>query len=253
MQWQEIALVDDLVEPKRVGLLIIRPFDELRISATTARDRLPVAVSGSPPRSIACRSRVNVLRATAEAAISSASRLLAIRIAVWMADGSCLSALKLSKVSSVQAGSTPSSHFRTCGSCRKSPATMIIPSCRSVLRELILDAATRLASTSAAGPDIAHRDDHCLLLSDQYDQSFAACDARAEQIPLQHGTPAPAIVYATRGSGGKKKQARILIGQVKPGVLLGVLCWLVAWVFGGFALSSIRRTARDKPIHSPLP
>jgi hypothetical protein len=99
----------------------------LHISATTARDKLPVAVSGRPPCSIACRSRMNVLRATAEQAISSALRSSAIRIAVSTADGSCLSALKLSKVSSVQAGSTPSSHFRICGSCIKSSATMVQP------------------------------------------------------------------------------------------------------------------------------
>src|SRR6516162_1570198 len=42
----------------------------LHISATTALDRLPVAVSGRPPRSIACRSRIRVLRATGEPAIS---------------------------------------------------------------------------------------------------------------------------------------------------------------------------------------
>jgi len=54
----------------------------LHISATTARDRLPVAVSGRPPRSIACRSKINVFRATAEPANSSARRSLAIWIAV---------------------------------------------------------------------------------------------------------------------------------------------------------------------------
>ena len=42
----------------------------LHISLTTARDRFPVAVSGRPPRSIACCSRITVLRATAELAIS---------------------------------------------------------------------------------------------------------------------------------------------------------------------------------------
>src|SRR5262249_51098457 len=61
---------------------------------------------------------------TAELAISAALRLLAMRIAVWMVDGSCRSACKLSKVSNVQAGSTPSSHCRTCGSSKKSSATM---------------------------------------------------------------------------------------------------------------------------------
>src|SRR5262249_58180482 len=40
----------------------------LHISATTALDRLPVAVSGRPTRSIACRRRIRVLRATGEAA-----------------------------------------------------------------------------------------------------------------------------------------------------------------------------------------
>src|SRR6516165_4545006 len=53
----------------------------LHISATTALDRLPVAVSGRPPRSIACRSRIRVLRATGEPAISPTLRSLAIRIA----------------------------------------------------------------------------------------------------------------------------------------------------------------------------
>jgi hypothetical protein len=36
-----------------------------------ARDRLPDAVNGRPPRSIACRSRIRVLRATAEPAIDA--------------------------------------------------------------------------------------------------------------------------------------------------------------------------------------
>jgi hypothetical protein len=34
-------------------------------------------------------------------------------------------------------------------------------------------------------------------------------------------------------------------------VLVGIVCWLVAWVFGGIALSSIRRTRReDKMLHA---
>jgi len=50
--------------------------------ATTALERLPVAVNGRPPRSIACRRRIRVLRATGELAISPTLRSLAIRIAV---------------------------------------------------------------------------------------------------------------------------------------------------------------------------
>jgi len=49
---------------------------------TAALDRLPVAVSGRPPRSITCRRRIRVFRATGEPAISLALRSLAIRIAV---------------------------------------------------------------------------------------------------------------------------------------------------------------------------
>ena len=51
---------------------------------------------------------------------SSQLRSLAIRIAVRVAAGSCRSACKLSNVSSVQAGSSPSSHACTCESKRKS-------------------------------------------------------------------------------------------------------------------------------------
>jgi len=54
----------------------------LHISATTALDRLPVAVSGRPLRLIACCRRVRVLRATGEPAISLILKSLAIRIAV---------------------------------------------------------------------------------------------------------------------------------------------------------------------------
>src|SRR6516165_4419200 len=99
----------------------------LHISATTALDRLPVAVSGRPPRSIACRSRIRVLRATGEPAISPTLRSLAIRIAVRAADGSRRSARRLSNVSNVQAGSTPSSQPRICGFCKKSSAPMAQP------------------------------------------------------------------------------------------------------------------------------
>ena len=64
--------------------------------------------------SIVSRRRTRVLRAIGEPAISSRLRSLAIRIAVRVADGTCRSACKLSNVNSVQAGSTPASHARTC-------------------------------------------------------------------------------------------------------------------------------------------
>ena len=41
-----------------------------------AGDRLPVAVTGRPPRSVACRSRISVFRATADPAISSALEII---------------------------------------------------------------------------------------------------------------------------------------------------------------------------------
>jgi hypothetical protein len=48
------------VELEHGGLVIVRQFEQLAHSATTARDRLPVAVTGRPPRSLACRSRMSV-------------------------------------------------------------------------------------------------------------------------------------------------------------------------------------------------
>ena len=58
MQGQKVRFVDHLVQPKRIGLVVVRPFDETaRISATAARDRLPVAVSGRPLLSIAFRGK----------------------------------------------------------------------------------------------------------------------------------------------------------------------------------------------------
>ena len=57
------------------------------ISSITARDRLPVAVSFSPPVSAARRSRSTALAVTADAEISVAVRLCSRRMAGLLAEG----------------------------------------------------------------------------------------------------------------------------------------------------------------------
>ena len=157
-----------------------------RISATTTRDRLPVAVSEAAALDRLLQQDERVARYR-EPAISSALRSLAIRIAAATADGSCRSARKLSKVSSVQAGSTPSSHRRTCGSCRKSSATMAqpaMPNCRKTggfgrSHSLSFDQRRRPETfrTAMRRPSSVRPDD----------QPLAARDAGIKQVPLQHG------------------------------------------------------------------
>ena len=68
------------------------------------------------------------------------------------ADGSCRSARRLSNVSSVQAGSTPSSQPRICGSCKKSSTPWLSPPRQFAVRRVSKDAATPPTSTTAAGP-----------------------------------------------------------------------------------------------------
>src|SRR5215470_8007509 len=105
------------------------------ISSTTARDRLPVAVSFSPPVSAALRSRRSALAVTADPEISESVSLGSRRIALLLAEGSSWRALKLSKSSIVQAGSTPFSHRRTSGLanipgatiCLKPPPQVLAP------------------------------------------------------------------------------------------------------------------------------
>jgi ABC-type sulfate transport system permease component len=36
-----------------------------------------------------------------------------------------------------------------------------------------------------------------------------------------------------------------IIGSIFVSLVVGVLCWLIAWVFGGIALGAMRRTARE--------
>ena len=104
LQRQEVWFIDHLVEPERVGLIIIRRCHE---RAHFGHHR-PGQVAGCGQRQAAMgnrpRRRIRVLRAIGERAISSQLRSLAIRIAVRVAAGSCRSACKLSNVRSVQAG-----------------------------------------------------------------------------------------------------------------------------------------------------
>jgi hypothetical protein len=71
--------------------------------------------------------------------------------AVRPADGSRRSARKVSKVSGVQAGSTPSSHCRTCGSRRKSSATLASRPRRSAVKKTGGHPATPAVSTTVVG------------------------------------------------------------------------------------------------------
>jgi hypothetical protein len=96
---------------------------------------------------------MRVLRAAAEPAVSSALRSSAIRIA----HGAWIRARKLSKVSSVQAGSIPSSHCRTSGSRRKSGRTMVHLKRRSHDADGAFDRAATTFPTSPALGKAARR------------------------------------------------------------------------------------------------
>jgi len=95
------------------------PVSACRSRSAQARcARLPAAAE---------RKRKRVFRATAEPMTSSPLRVLEIRIAALSADGSSRRARRMSKASTVQAGSTPASHSCTRSSWRKSAATMDQP------------------------------------------------------------------------------------------------------------------------------
>jgi hypothetical protein len=66
------------------------------ISATTARDRLPVAVSLNPRLSAARPNKVRAPRTTADPESSAGARPGSSRITLLAADGSSFKAIKLS-------------------------------------------------------------------------------------------------------------------------------------------------------------
>src|ERR1700730_5669584 len=94
------------------------------ISSTTARDRLPVAVSFSPPVSAARRSRIRALAVNADPEISALARSGSRQIAWLLPEGSWRRAFRPLNSSIVQAGSTPLSHRRTSGFWRNPGATI---------------------------------------------------------------------------------------------------------------------------------
>jgi len=100
----------------------------------------------------------------------------------------CRSARRLSNVSSVQAGSTPSSQPCTRRSCKKSAATMARLAA-PIHRETGAARTQPLRQLRPPPParGVTHRDGHGLLLPHQHDQPLASGDTGVEKIPLQHG------------------------------------------------------------------
>jgi hypothetical protein len=95
IEGHKVRFVNDLVELESTGFVELRPRESIHISATTPRDRFPVAVIFNPGPAAAARRRISAFLATDDCSTSSCVRSAASRIGPAVGDGGSRNAAKL--------------------------------------------------------------------------------------------------------------------------------------------------------------